>query len=140
MHKTLLIPARRRRVPRQFSWIHQRLVRERHIGRCTPEALALYLFLVTVADGEGLSFYGESAIGALLGWPAAQVREARAALVRADLIAFAAPLYQVLSLDAPLPTAAVGEPAPLPPAPRARAAGELRAMRAILQQTLEAQR
>jgi hypothetical protein len=135
MHKTLLIPARRRRVPPQFSWIDQRLVRERRIGRCTPEALALYLFLVTVADGDGLSFYGESAIGALLGWPAAQVRE-----VRADLIAFAAPLYQVLSLDAPLPTAAVGEPAPLPPAPRARAAGELRAMRAILQQTLEAQR
>jgi len=135
-----LIPARRRRVPRQFSWIDQRLVRERHIGRCTPEALALYLFLVTVADAEGLSFYSEGAIAERLGWPQAQVREARVALVRAGLIAFAAPLYQVLSLDAPLPTAAVGEPAPPQPAPRARGAGELRAMRVILQQVQEGRR
>jgi hypothetical protein len=134
MHKTLLIPARRRRVPRQFSWVDQRLVRERHIGRCTAEALALYLFLVTVADAEGLSFYGDGAIAGLLGWPEAQVRAARAGLVRAGLVAFQAPLYQVLSLDAPTT-------APAPPAqhprPAVRAAGELRSLRALLQQTLE---
>ena len=139
MRNTLLIPARRRRVPRQFSWIDQRLVRERHIGRCTAEALALYLFLVTVADAEGLSFYGDGAIAALLGWPEAQVRAARAGLMRADLIAFQAPLYQVLSLDAPAPRPAVGEPPPVP-LPRARAPGELRSLRAILQQALEARR
>ena len=134
MHKTLLVPTRRRRVPRQFSWVDQRLVRERHIGRCTAEALALYLFLVTVADAEGLSFYGDGAIAGLLGWPEAQVRAARAGLVCAGLVAFQAPLYQVLSLDAPTT-------APTPPArhprPTARAAGELRSLRAILQQTLE---
>jgi len=134
MHKTLLVPARRRRVPHQFSWVDQRLVRERHIGRCTAEALALYLLLVTVADAEGLSFYGDGAIAGLLGWPEAQVRTARAGLVRAGLVAFRAPLYQVLSLDAPTT-------APTPPTqhlrPAARAAGELRSLRAILQQTLE---
>jgi hypothetical protein len=42
-------------------------VGERHLGRCTAEALALYLFLVTVANAEGLSFYGDGAIAALLG-------------------------------------------------------------------------
>jgi hypothetical protein len=109
-------------------------VRERHIGRCTAEALALYLFLVTVADAEGLSFYGDGAIAGLLGWPEAQVRAARAGLVRAGLVAFQAPLYQVLSLDAPTT-------APAPPAqhprPAVRAAGELRSLRALLQQTLE---
>jgi hypothetical protein len=134
MHKTLLVPARRRRVPRQFSWVDQRLVRKRHIGRCTAEALALYLFLVTVADAEGLSFYGDGAIAGLLGWPEAQVRAARAGLVRAGLVAFQAPLYQVLSLDAPTT-------APAPPAqhprPAVRAAGELRSLRAMLQQALE---
>lgn len=134
MRKTLLVPARRRRVPRQFSWVDQRLVRERHIGRCTAEALALYLFLVTVADAEGLSFYADGSIAERLGWPEAQVRAARAGLVRAGLVAFQAPLYQVLSLDAPAT-------APAPPAqhprPPARAAGELRSLRAILQQTLE---
>jgi len=137
MHKTLLVPARRRRVPRQFSWVDQRLVRERHIGRCTAEALALYLFLVTVADAEGLSFYADGSIAGLLGWPEAQVRAARAGLVRAGLVAFQAPLYQVLSLDAPPPAPSVSEPEPSAPAPRVRPAGELRSLRAILQQTLE---
>ena len=55
MQKRLLVPSRMRRVPRQFSWVDQRLVRERYIARCNPEALALYLFLVTVADARGLS-------------------------------------------------------------------------------------
>jgi hypothetical protein len=138
MRKTLLIPSRRRRVPRQFSWIDQRLVRERHLGRCTSDALALYLFLVTVADAEGLSFYGDGSIAQLLGCSEAQLRAARAGLARADLIAFRAPLYQVLSLDAAAPRPVVGESSP--PLPRERALNELRALRAILQQAQEAGR
>jgi hypothetical protein len=134
MHKTLLIPSRRRRVPRQFSWVDQRLVREGHIGRCGAPALALYLFLVTVADAEGLSYYGESALAARLGWSEAQVRAARAELVRADLLAFRAPLYQVLSLDRATAMASVGESALPAPSPRTRAAGELRTLRAILRE------
>ncbi|WPL17523.1 hypothetical protein Thiowin_02548 [Thiorhodovibrio winogradskyi] len=142
MHKTLLIPARRRRVPRQFSWVDQRLVRERHLGRCGAHALALYLFLVTVADAEGLSYYGDGAIAAHLGWPEAQVRAARAALIGADLIAFAAPLYQVLSLDGvaatvaqPASTVPAGRsPARPAPSPPGAARGELRALRAILRE------
>ncbi len=133
MHKTLLVPSRRRRVPRQFSWIDQRLVRERHIGRCEPQALALYLFLVTVSDAEGLSFYADGSIAGLLGWPEAQVRQARAGLVRAGLVAFEAPLYQVLSLDAPPPATVPAQA----PRPSARAEGGLRSLRAILQQSAE---
>ena len=138
MQKTLLIPSRRRRVPRQFSWIDQRLVRERRITRCTSEGLALYLFLITVADAEGLSFYGDGAIAALLGWSEAQLQLARAGLVRADLIAFQAPLYQVLSLDGPPPT--VPASSPCGPRPSAHTAGELRSLRAILQQAQELRR
>ena len=41
MQKRLLVPSRMRRVPRQFSWVDQRLVRDRYIARCNPEALAL---------------------------------------------------------------------------------------------------
>lgn len=135
MYKTLLVPTRRRRVPRQFSWVDQRLVRERHSGRGTAEALALYLFLVTVADAEGLSFHGDGAIAGLLGWSEAQVRAARAGLVRADLIAFQAPLYQVSSLDGPPPTVPASSSCGLRPS--VRAAGELRSLRAILQQARE---
>ena len=38
--KRLLCPERVRRVPEQFSWVDHRLVRDKHIGRCGPEALA----------------------------------------------------------------------------------------------------
>ena len=99
MHKRLLMPHRLRRVPRQFSWIDHRLVREHHIERCRLEGLALYLFLLTVADAQGLSYYGDDTLIKRLPLDAAGVRRARTALIEADLIAFEAPLYQVLSLD-----------------------------------------
>ena len=97
--KTLLCPRRGRKVPAQFSWVDQRLVRDRHICRCEPEALALYLLLVTVADAEGLSYYSDSTAAQLLSMEQATLRRARRDLVAAGLIAYRKPLYQVLSLD-----------------------------------------
>lgn len=94
-------PERLRRPPPQFSWVDHRLVRENRLSGCTCEALALYLFLATVADAEGLSYYGEAAITRYLGFDGPQLHSARACLVRADLVAYEAPFYQVLSLDAP---------------------------------------
>jgi hypothetical protein len=130
MQKRLLVPSRVRQVPRQFSWVDQRLVRDRYIARCDSQALALYLFLVTVADAQGLSFYADASIGRLLSWSPRRLEKARAVLIRAGLIAYEAPLYQVLALEPSTPT---------PPPARARsarAAGELRAMREVLRQTL----
>ena len=49
--KRVLRPQRLRRVPPQFSWVDHRLVRHRHIARCSHPALALYLLLVAVCDG-----------------------------------------------------------------------------------------
>jgi hypothetical protein len=89
--KRVLRPERLRRVPTQFSWLDQRLVRERHIERCDVHALALYLLLVTVADAEGLSYYGEARIATLLSMTAARLRQARADLIGLDLIAFEHP-------------------------------------------------
>ncbi|MGH7107236.1 MAG: hypothetical protein ACREFT_12075 [Acetobacteraceae bacterium] len=100
-HRRLLRPERLRRVPAQFSWIDQRLVRERHTERCGAEALALYRVLVSVADANGLSYYGEASLTRLLSMPAQRLRQARGELIRLDLIAFERPLYQVLSLDPP---------------------------------------
>ena len=65
--KRLISPHRRRKVPAQFSWVDHRLVRDNHISKCSPEALALYLFLVTVADAEGLSYYSDRKAAPLLG-------------------------------------------------------------------------
>lgn len=88
-------------MPSAFSWIDHRLVREGHICRCSHGALALYLFLVTVADAEGLSYYSDAKAGGLLNMTDSALASARRDLVAAHLIAYRRPLYQVLALDAP---------------------------------------
>ena len=62
MHKRPISLAQLRHVPQQFSWVDQRLVRERYIDQLSHEACALYLFLVTVADAQGLSYYAERSL------------------------------------------------------------------------------
>ena len=99
--KRVLVPQRLRRIPAQFSWLDQRLVRDRHIERCDAHACALYLFLVTVADAQGLSYYAEDSLARRLSMSPERLRIARADLVRLGLIAYESPLYQVLALDAP---------------------------------------
>lgn len=98
-HKFVIRPDRLRRVPAQFSWIDHRLVRERYIQRCNSQAWTLYLFLVTVGDDQGLSYYSDRSIQNLLSIDQGALEQARDSLIRAEMVAFSAPLYQVLSLD-----------------------------------------
>jgi hypothetical protein len=106
-----------RQVPSQFSWIDHRLVRHRHICRCSHQALALYLFLVTVCDGEGLSYYSDASIVRLLRLDLPALARARQELINAKLIAYERPLYQVLALDDPNCAAADTTPSPQFPRP-----------------------
>jgi hypothetical protein len=62
MHKRPIALAKLRRVPRQFSWGDQRLVRDYSIDQLSSPAGALYLFLVTVADAQGLSYYADPSL------------------------------------------------------------------------------
>jgi hypothetical protein len=101
--KRVLCPERLRHVPPQFSWIDHRVVRDRYMAGRSAEALALYLFLVTVADGQGLSYYSDAGISKLLPLDEPALAQARQELIRARLIAYEKPLYQVLSLDKPVP-------------------------------------
>ena len=96
--KRVLCKERLRQVPPQFSWIDHRLVRDRHISRCSAHALALYLFLVTVADGQGLSYYADPTICRLLPLDPEALCRARQELISNLLIAYQRPLYQVLAL------------------------------------------
>ena len=105
--KRVLCAERIRQIPTQFSWVDHRLVRERYLERCDPPAAALYLFLVTVADAQGLSYYSEDALGRRLSLLPERLRQARADLIRVGLIAYQRPLYQVLALDSSLGAAAV---------------------------------
>lgn len=91
--KRVLRPNRLRRIPPQFSWIDQRLVSERHVERCDAQALALYRVLVIVADAHGVSYYGEASLARLLSMLTASVLQARADLIRVNLIAYERPLY-----------------------------------------------
>ena len=96
--KVLLRPDRLREVPPRFSWCDQRLFRGAHTAACGSDALALYLFLLTVADSRGLSYYSDASIGRYLRLDALALSAARAQLVAADLVAHRRPLYQILSL------------------------------------------
>lgn len=97
--KSPILPERLRKVPKQFSWLDHRLVRDRHIEACSHPAAALYLFLVTVGDGMGLSYYGDESIMKRLSMDQSTLESARSNLTRIGLIAWKKPLYQVLSLD-----------------------------------------
>jgi hypothetical protein len=103
VEKVPIVVERIRKVPRHFSWIDHRLVRDRHIENCTHAAAALYLFLVTVGDAKGLSYYGDKSIIKHLSMDQSALDDARANLIRAGLIAWQKPLYQVLALDASKP-------------------------------------
>ena len=74
-------------------------MRERRLEPCSAEAWALYLFLVTVADAKGLSYYSDASLTARLPLDRHRLGQAREELIGADLVAFEPPLYQVLSLD-----------------------------------------
>jgi len=106
--KQPLVPQKRRRIPPQFSWIDHRLIRDGHLQGQSAHALALYLFLVTVADADGLSWYSDATLCRHLDWEDASLEHARQELVQTGLVAYHKPLYQVLDLA----------PAEPPPAPR----------------------
>ena len=98
-HKFPICPDRIRSIPEQFSWVDHRLIRDRHIELLSHEAAALYLFLITVADCQGLSYYAEASLCERLAMDAATLASARACLLKYRLVAYKRPLYQVLALD-----------------------------------------
>src|SRR4030095_14285817 len=99
MYKRPISLAKLRRVPRQFSWVDQRLVRDHYIDQLSSQACALYLFLVTVADAQGLSYYADPSLCQRLSLTSTELHRARQALIARGLVAYRRPLYQVLALD-----------------------------------------
>ncbi len=99
MHKQPLSLAKLRKVPKQFSWVDQRLVREHYIDALSHAACALYLFLLTVDYAQGLSFYSEPSLCRRLSMSETTLQQARQELIAHHLLAYRRPLYQVLALD-----------------------------------------
>jgi hypothetical protein len=115
-------PERLRQIPSGFSWVDHRLIRAHRLEGCAHGAWALYLFLVTVADAQGLSYYSEAALGRHLQMDLVSLAAMRAQLVKADLIAYQKPLYQVLALPE---VASVGPAADAPRRGQVQSVGEI---------------
>ena len=105
-------------MPKQCSWVDQRFVRERSIDQLSHEACTLSLFLVTVAEAQGLSYSAAPSLCQRLSLTSAELHQARQALITRGLVAYQCPLSQVLALDAarreapprPAPVAADDDP------------------------------
>lgn len=96
--KRILNYERIRQIPKSFSWIDRRYVKDGHILHCTRDESHLYLFLVLVGDRFGISFYGDTAIKRILKIPQDVLVLAREGLIEKGLIEYNSPFYQVLEL------------------------------------------
>jgi hypothetical protein len=98
IEKRPLDPSRLRRIPSSFSWIDRRFVRDGWIERLSRDEILVYLFLVTVADRDGLSYYSDPRLSGTLKIPLEDLGRARERLVDLGLLVYRSPLYQVLDL------------------------------------------
>ena len=96
--KKILDPDRLRKIEGSFSWIDHRFITAGFLQDLSTMEILLYLFLVTVSDRHGISFYHDDRVCSLLKIPLTSLGEAREGLILRSLIAYEPPLYQVLSL------------------------------------------
>lgn len=96
--KTPLDQDRVRRIAGSFAFIEHRFLRSGFFSVLTHHELLLYVFLVLVADRNGLSYYSYDKICILLKITLDDYIIARDGLIEKDLIAFNGYLFQVLSL------------------------------------------
>ena len=95
MHKHPLSPTPLRRVPSQCSWVDQRLVRAHVMDQRSHEAWARALFLLTVADAQGVRFYAERSLCQRLAMTRERLHQARQTLIQRGVVASHHPLSQV---------------------------------------------
>ena len=101
MKKEIIDLSRRRKLPEGFGWVDHRLVRESMIEKFSAEALALYLFLITVGDEDCVSWYSDETVCRKLNFGAETLKAARRELSAGKLVAYRKPHYQVLELPRP---------------------------------------
>ena len=88
-------PQRARRIAGSFAFIEHRFLRNGFFATLTHYELLLYVFLVLVADRNGLSYYSYDKICILLRISVDEYIFARDALIEKDLIAFDGYLFRL---------------------------------------------
>lgn len=96
--KKVINPDRVRKISGSFAFIEHRFLRAGFWTALSHHQLLLYLFLVLVADRNGLSYYSYDKICTMLKISVDDYIPARDALIQKDLIAFDGSLFQVFSL------------------------------------------
>jgi len=98
IQKHVLCPQRVRRLPKaDWAWVERRFQRQ-FASKLSGDAIFLYFILVAVSDKNGLSFYSDNSLALMIRVSLPSLSKARQELLNLDLIAFEAPLVQVLSL------------------------------------------
>ncbi len=87
-----------RRISSGFGWVDHRLVRQGFTSRLSLEAQTLYLFLVTVANESGLSWYSDEKLCQQSNLSARLLDSARKELLSCSLLAYSPPVYQLLEI------------------------------------------
>jgi hypothetical protein len=100
IEKQPLCPDRRRTITGSFAFLEHRFLRDGFWSSLSQHECLLYVFLVVVADRNGLSYYSYDKICTLLRFTLEDYLVARHGLIEKDLIAFDGHLFQVLSLPA----------------------------------------
>jgi hypothetical protein len=89
-----------RQIDGSFAFLPHRFLRDGFWASLDHNELRLYILLVLVADRQGMSFYFDDRLAAILRLVLDDFLAARAGLLRNDLLAYdqVGPRYQVLSL------------------------------------------
>lgn len=88
-------PKKIRNIKGSFAWIDHRLMRNGFLQIMTHDDMVLYLFLILVADKNGVSFYRKEKICEAVSLDYSQFEIAKDRLINMKLIAFEG--YSVLS-------------------------------------------
>jgi hypothetical protein len=96
--KKVINHKRLRKIQGSFSWIDHRFITDGFLENLSTLEILLYLFLVSVSDRNGISFYHDDRVCHLLKIDLPSFGEAREGLITKSLIASEPPVYQVLAL------------------------------------------
>jgi hypothetical protein len=96
--KQLIEPKRVRKIKGSFAAIEHRFLRQGFFETLTQHELSLYLFLIMVADQQGLSYYSYDNICKRTRMILEEYIVARDSLINKELLAFDGFFFQVLEL------------------------------------------
>ena len=103
-------PQKIRNIKGSFAWIDHRIMRSGFMETMTHQDIALYLFLILVADKNGVSFYRKEKICQAVSLDFSRFEIAKDRLINMKLIAFESysllspnGYYQVLPIESKAP-------------------------------------